>query len=62
MGNNLYPYSIAVGSEKIYYLTPYFKYTKNKIIDINDIDKLFHDSKFSDYQKLKTYEIYSNHD
>ena len=26
MGNNLTPYSIAIGEEKIYFLTPYFKF------------------------------------
>ena len=59
MGNNLTPYSIAFGSENIFYLTPYFKYTKNENIDTNDIDKLFDDSKISDYEKIKTYKIYS---
>ena len=62
MGNNLTPYSIAIGYKNIYYLTPYFKYTKNKNIDINNISKLFDDSKISDYEKIKTYKIYSNHD
>ena len=28
MGNNLTPYSIAIGWENIYYLTPYFKFIK----------------------------------
>ena len=41
MGNNLTPYSIAIGWENIYYLTPYFKFTKKENIDENDIDKLF---------------------
>ena len=62
MGNNLCPYSIAIGYENIYYLTPYFKYTKRENIDIEDIDKLFDDTNNSDYQKLKTYKIYSNYD
>ena len=60
MGNNLSPYSIAIGYEYIYYLTPYFKYTRRENNDINDIDKLIDDSKISDYQKLKTYKIYTN--
>ena len=54
MGNNLTPYSIAIGLENIYYISPYFKYTKRGNIDINDIDKLFDDPNISDYQKLKT--------
>ena len=53
MGNNLTPYSIAVGYENIYYLTPYFKYKKHENIDIEDIDILFGDRNISDYQKLK---------
>ena len=31
MGNNLTPYSIAIGWEIIYYLTLIFKFTKKKI-------------------------------
>ena len=63
MGNNLTPYSIAVGWEKIYYLTPYFKFIKKENIDENDIDKLF-DIDYhikTKYQKLRTYKIYSNY-
>ena len=41
MGNNLTPYSIAIGWENIYYLTPYSQFTKKENIDENDIDKLF---------------------
>ena len=41
MGNNLTPYSIAIGYENSYYLTPYFRYIKKKNIDVDDIDKLF---------------------
>ena len=34
MGKNLAPYSIAVGHENIYFLTPHFKFNKkDKIID-----------------------------
>ena len=66
MGNNLVPYSIAIGWENIYYLTPYFKFIKkeNINIDIDDIDKLF-DIDYhiiSNYQKLGTYKIHSNYD
>ena len=60
MGNNLSPYSLAIGYENIYYLTPYFR--NNKKENIDDIDKIFDDSNISDYQKLKTYKIYSNYD
>ena len=30
MGNNLIPYSIAIGMENIYFLTPHFKFTKRE--------------------------------
>ena len=64
MGNNLTSYSIAIGWENIYYLTPYFRYIKKKNIDVNDIDKLFDINyhTISNYQKLKTYKIHSNYD
>ena len=41
MGNSLTPYSIAIGWENIYYLTPYFELFKEKNIDVDDIDMLF---------------------
>ena len=28
MGNNLTPYSLAIGQDNIYFLTPYFKFIK----------------------------------
>ena len=62
MGNNLTPYSIAIGWENIYYLTPYFKFIKKENIGVDDIDKLFDYSKISNCQKLKTYKIHSNYD
>ena len=34
-GNNLTPYSIAIGEENIYFLTPYFKFIKRENIDDN---------------------------
>ena len=64
MGNNLSPYSIAIGWEIIYYLTPYFRFIRKENIDVDDIDKLF-DIDYdvlSRYQKLRTYKIYSNYD
>ena len=64
MGNNLTPYSIAIGSENIYFLAPYFKFIKKDNADVDDIDKLF-DIDYhiiSNYQKLRTYKIYSNYD
>ena len=62
MGNNLTPYSIAIGWENIYYLTPHFKFTKKEIIDVDDIDNLFDYKNISNCQKLRTYKIHSNYD
>ena len=63
MGNNLTPYSIAIGWENIHYLSPYFKFAKKeKDIDEDDIDKLFDYQNISNYRKLKTYKIHSNYD
>ena len=64
MGKNLVPYSIAKGWENIYFLTPYFKFIKKENIDVDDIDKLFNIDYhiISNYQKLRTYKIYSNYD
>ena len=62
MGSNLCPCSIAIGYENIYYLKPYFKFTKRENIDINDIDKLFDYNNISNCQKLKTYKIYCHYD
>ena len=38
MGNNLIPYSIAVGEENVYFLSPHCKHTKR--VKIRDIDLL----------------------
>ena len=62
MGNNLTPCSIAIGWENIYYLTPFFKFTRKENIDENDIDKLFDYHNISNCQKLKTYKIHSDYD
>ena len=64
MGNNLTPYSIAIGWENIYYLTPYFRFITKENVDVDDNDKLF-DIEYniiSNYQKLRTYKIYSIYD
>ena len=61
MGNNLTPYSIALGWENIYYLSPYFKFTKKQNIDVDDIDKLFDYLNISNYQRLRAYKIHSNY-
>ena len=46
MGNNLVPYSIAIGEEIIYFLTPHFKFIKkenNKNIKILERNENFID-------------------
>ena len=62
MGNNLVPYSIAIGWENLYFLTPYFKFLEKENIDVDDIEKLFDYSNISNCQKLKTYKIHLNYD
>ena len=62
MGISLSPCSIAIGREKLYYLTPYFKYIKKENIDENDIDKLFDYQNISNCQTLKSYKIHSKYD
>ena len=62
MGNNLVPYSIAVGYENIYCLTPYFKFIKKENIDEKTIDELFDYDNISNCQKLRVYKIHSNYD
>ena len=65
MGNNLTPYSIAIGLEIIYYLTPYFRVIKKVEIDVDDIDKLF-SIDYDDIMSREKIEInkiyYSNYD
>ena len=39
MGNNLTPYSIAVGDENIYFLTPYFMFIRRDKIDYDELLK-----------------------
>ena len=62
MGNNLTPYSIAIGWENIYYLTPHFKYIKKENVDVEVIDELFDDCNISNCQKLRIYKMKSNCD
>ena len=60
MGNNLTPYSIAIGWEIIYYLPPYFRFVQRKKIDIDDIDKLF-DIDYDNIMKLEKIKINKIH-
>ena len=64
MGNSLTPYSIAIGWEKIYFLTPYFRVIKKENIDVDNIDKLF-DIDYDDItsrEKIEINKIHSNYD
>ena len=64
MGNNLTPYSIGIGWENIYYLTPYFRYIKKENIHVDDIDKLF-DIDYDDImsrEEIEIIKIHSNYD
>ena len=64
VGNNLTPYSIAIGWENIFYLTPYFRVIKKENIDVDNIDKLF-DIDYDDItsrEKIKINKIHSNYD
>ena len=62
MGNNLTPYSIAIGWENVYYLTPFFRFVQRKNIDIDDINKLFDIDYYNimKLEKIKINEIHSN--
>ena len=64
MGNNLLAYSIAIGWENIYFLTPYFRVIKKENIDVDKIDKLFdidyHD--ITSREKIEINKIHSNYD
>ena len=64
MGNNLTPYSIAIGWQNIYYLTPYFKFIKKENIDVDDIDKLFDidSDDIMKHEKIKINKFHSNYD
>ena len=64
MGNNLIPYSIAIGWENIYFLTPYFRVIKKENIDVDNIDKLF-DIDYDDitnHEKIEINKIHSNYE
>ena len=62
IGIRLTPYSIAIGQENIYYLTPFFKFIRKESIDEKDIGKLFDYHNISNFQKIKTYKIHRNCD
>ena len=73
MGNNLTPYSIAVGHENVYCLTPHFKFFKREMIKDNKLLKTntssvdpfdYHVSNCRKYsfEKLGKYNIRSKYD
>ena len=73
MGNNLTPYSIAIGEENIYSLTPHFKFVEREEIDDNELLKAnksnvdpftYHVSNCGKYslKKSRIYEIHSSYD
>ena len=72
MGNNLVPYSLAIGSEKNYFLTPHFKFIKIeniKNIELGERNENFVDlfdynvsnCKRDSFKKLRTNKIHSNY-
>ena len=65
MGNNLTPYSIAIGWENINFSTPYFKFVEKKEILYKDDVELFDyisNRRIHSFKKLRTYKIHSNFD
>ena len=73
MGNNLTPYSIAIGMQNIYFLTPHFLYIKKRklnddnLLETNDFSNdpyCYHISQCGEdsFKKLRTYKIHSKFD
>ena len=73
MGNNLIPYSIAVGDENVYFLTPHFIFVRKNRIKYdyllrtteNSVDPYYyHLSKCGkdSFKNLGLYKIHSNYD
>ena len=72
VGNNITPYSIAVGDEYIYFLTPHFKFIKREMIHNNELLNTnersvdtyeFHVSRCGQhsFKQIKNYTIHSNY-
>ena len=63
MGNNLTPYSIAIGWKDIYFLTPHFRFVEKEKIHYDDDVELFDYLCGKDsFKKLRTCKIHSNND
>ena len=73
MGNNSTPYSIALGDENIYSLTPHFWFIRRDKIEYDDLlsrnensvdpyDSHVSNCGKDSFGKLRLYKIYSNYD
>ena len=64
--HNLTPYSIAIGMENIYLLTPYFKFINKEKRNEDDLfesyDYLISKCRKDSFKKLRMYKIHSNYD
>ena len=72
VGNNLTPFSIAIGGENIYFLTPHFKFFKRVKNNEKELLKTkegsvdpfdYHVSNFgkNSFKKIRKYKIHSNY-
>ena len=66
MGNNLTPYSIAIGEENIFFLTQKFRVVEKEKIHLDDDVELFDysmsNSQTHSFKKLQVFKIHSNFD
>ena len=63
MGNNLTPYSFAIGKENYYLLTPNFSYIRKAKIDYNTIlNGIYVPDSDLPFEKLELCKIHSNYD
>ena len=73
MGNDLIPYSMAIGDKNVYFLTPHFKFISKALIDDDnltktdeDIDDLFDyllsNCEKNTFEKLQICKFHSNYD
>ena len=73
MGNNLIPYSIAIGDKNIYFLTPHFIFVRRDKIDYDDLlstNENSHDPHHyhlsncgkDSFKKIRLFKIRSNYD